>query len=315
MNPCEYRAEASGKIILMGEHSVVYNKPAIAIPFPAAKTSCKISPSKGPIAIDCQYYKGPLDLADRTIDGLRLMVDEFLKAYNLEDEKFSIKIETSIPSERGMGSSAAVAVALARALDGYFQMKLSCQELMDWANISEKLVHGNPSGLDAATIAREESLYYIKDRGMEVFDFSLDGYLIVADSGEKGETRKAVEEVKSLLGQDEVRARAHIDKLGELAYFARLALEENRLEKLGLYMLEAHMHLSKLGVSNEKLDQLLRVSMENGALGGKLTGGGHGGSIIALAASMEASQNIREELLKAGANQVWISYLGDDKDV
>lgn len=75
------------------------------------------------------------------------------------------------------------------------------------------------------------------------------------------------------------------------------------------------MHLSKLGVSNEKLDQLLRVSMENGALGGKLTGGGHGGSIIALAASMEASQNIREELLKAGANQVWISYLGDDKDV
>lgn len=300
---------AIGKIILMGEHAVVYGEPALAIPFMNTKIKVTISRRKGPVLLNCFFYKGILSDGPEKISGLKVMVKEIIKNFNEELKDFTIDIESSIPAERGMGSSAAVSVATIRALYEYFNYPLTEDDLIKWTDVSEKITHGNPSGLDAAIIIGERSLYFIKGRPLTSFNFNLKSYLIVADTGEIGQTREAVKNVKNLIETSPKKAKALIKDLGALTNRAKISMDINDSLELGKLMTKAHNILKELGVSNPSLDNLVDIALDNGSLGAKLTGGGRGGCMIALASSRESAEFISNQLLNKGAQKTWISNM------
>lgn len=303
---------AIGKIILMGEHAVVYGQPALAIPYPGTKIKTTIDRKNGPVLLDCFFYNGLFSNAPERLLGLTSLIREIVESFHEKLQNFSIKIESSIPPERGMGSSAAVAVATIRALYDYFDQALTNEDLLKWSNVSEVIVHGNPSGLDAAIISGETALYYIKGNPFVTFDFKLDAYLIVADTGELGQTKAAVAGVRKFIESNPKEGEKLINELGRLTDNAKAFIELNNIKRLGETMSKAHYLLDQLGVSNELLNQLVSVALDNGALGAKLTGGGRGGCIIALASDKKQAKIISNKLLSSGAKNTWISNMGVD---
>lgn len=303
---------ANGKIILMGEHSVVYGEPAIAIPFPATRVEVTITAIEGPVQLECIYYQGDLSAAPKQLANLIAVVESTISELNQELNNFKLTIDSTVPVERGMGSSAAVAIAMVRALFAYFSTNLTNDALLALANVSETIAHGNPSGLDAAMTSGKQPLYYIKGEPFVPFPLSMSAYLIVADTGLKGQTRDAVASIAQLNQENPKLTMDAIHQLGALAKQAKLAIEANIPVTLGLVMDSAHEKLSFLGVSNDTLNHLVKTARTNGALGAKLTGGGRGGCMIALAADKDTATRISAALLAAGAVNTWTHPLGDD---
>lgn len=303
---------AISKIILLGEHSVVYGQPAIAIPFSNTKVETIIRKTKGDVTLDCIFFKGLLSKAPKRLLGTKTIIERIVNNLDEDLKDFHIEINSTIPYESGMGSSAAVAVATIRALYKFFGKNLNMNELIDLANISEKIVHGNPSGIDTSVIAKETSLYFVKGKPLNPFYFKLDAYLIVAHTGNQSQTKDAVEDVRLLIEKKPKRYKPMIDELGRIASNGKKAIEDNNPIKLGNLMTRAHLLLNKLSVSNEKLNKLVNISLDNGALGAKLTGGGRGGSMIALCSTKEEAKYVSDKLLNEGAKEVWVSNMGVD---
>ena len=198
-------AKANGKIILIGEHSVVYGEPAIALPFLAAKIKVSIMASDFDIILDSDQYQGSLDEAPSHLEGLILLIKQVLTTLNKQDSNLYINIESNIPSERGMGSSAAVAAATVKAIYRYFKKDLQIDVLSDFVDYLEKIVHGNPSGIDRAIVVNKKPLYYTKGEPIKLFDIDLAAYLVVADTGSKGKTKVAVSKVKDFINDNPKR--------------------------------------------------------------------------------------------------------------
>ena len=305
--------KAIGKIILMGEHSVVYGEPAIAIPFPSAKITTKVYEGSGDTLLNCYSYNGKLKDAPENFEGLKTMTkmimeefDNVLEAFDNVLKDFDIDIESTIPSQRGMGSSAAVAASTVRALYDYFDKPLDETILTRWVNCAEKIVHGNSSGIDTAIVVGEKPLYYIKGRPLEEIECSIDAFLIVADTGEKGETKFAVSKVKNFVEDSPHIGIKTIEKLGKLAADSKQKIENNDVNALGRNMSEAQDLLKTLGVSNDTIEKLVKVAMDSGGLGSKLTGGGLGGCTITLCENEEVARDISRALTDSGAKNTWV---------
>ena len=305
---------AHGKIILIGEHAVVHNQPAIAIPFTSANVKVTIEHTLGESTIDSIYHKGKLKDAPKNLNNLIKTLNAVCLYLGTTSENMQIQITSNIPAERGMGSSAAVATALVRALFNYFNEELTDELLNDFVSISEMIAHGNPSGLDANVVRSEESVYFVKNQGAEFFKVELPGYLIVADTGQQGETGETVMDVGKLVMDVKTQAKTMISDLGKLTHRARIMIEDKNMKGLGKILSEAQLRLENLTVSNETLNLFVDTANRHGALGAKLTGSGRGGCMIALADLPETAENIAEALLNAGAVDVWIHPLGAKQD-
>ena len=284
--------KAHSKIIWMGEHSVVYGYPAIAIPLQGIEVECHIYPAEEKIHFD--FY-----------DTLSTAVYAALEYLNRTDVSITYAIRSEIPQKRGMGSSAAVSIAAIRAVFDYFEQSIDINTLEILVNKAEIIAHSNPSGLDAKTCLSDKAITFIRNIGFSTLDLDLDAYLVIADTGIHGNTREAVEKV----AQAEEANLPHLAVLGDLTEIVQKAIQDKDIQKIGHMMTKAHAHLQAIGVSIDISDQLVKLSLENGALGAKMSGGGLGGCIIALARTKADAEKISKALKEGGAVQTWIEKL------
>lgn len=298
---------ANGKIILMGEHSVIYGEPAIAFPFKATSIRATIKKSRED-ALFSVYYNGELANAPSSLNNIKQLIQTLKQAFGTPE--LALTLESTIPAERGMGSSAAVAVATTRAFFDWLELPLDESTLLTYVNQSEKIAHGNPSGIDAAATSGDQPIYFRKGEPFQNFNLNIDAYLIVADTGVKGKTRDTVREVARAFEQNPKETKKYIEKLGHLAQEAKLAISQNQPMILGRVMNQAQEALQTLQVSDQTLDHLIATARSSGALGAKLTGGGRGGCMIALAADYPQARLISEKLSEQGAKATWIQELG-----
>ena len=246
------------KIILMGEHSVVYGQPAIALPLPSVQLSVTLSSRQdNQRIIKSRYYHGSLENLPSSMIGIKKLIDTLSARFNDPETGWDLKIESQLPAERGMGSSAASAIAIIRAFFDYYDEPLDRTLLLQLADIEEQITHRSPSGLDAATVSSDKPLFYVKGRIGVPIEMNLDASLVIADTGKKGATKEAILAVKDELKNNNEKAEEHIKHLGELVKQTKDYLAQNDIAKLGDALNFAQTDLAALNVSDSALDHLI----------------------------------------------------------
>ncbi len=291
-NEKEGRGVSHGKIILMGEHSVVYGYPSIAVPLPDIQAVCRVTGSED-------------SFVHRSEDPLSTAVYSALKYIDKLNWKIKYDVTSDIPARRGMGSSAAVSIAAVRGVFDYFNIQLQEEVLESLVNEAEIIAHGTPSGLDARTCLSDKAVKFIKGKGFENIDLNLKTELIIADTGIYGNTGEAVGKIRNM-GK---KASPMLARLGKLTEETEEYIRKKDIINIGRNMVKADEELGKLGITVKKSDLLVKAALDEGAYGAKISGGGLGGCIIALVEKGEISEKIRMKLIKEGAVEVWTTTL------
>ena len=274
-----------GKIILLGEHAVVYGRHAIAAPIPLAINARVQEGGTGVrILIEKWGVEHLLEPSPERRQSFERPAGQLLDQLGLHDRDINIEVFPKVPRAMGLGASAAVAVAIIRALDAHYALGLTDQEISDLALEGEKVAHGNPSGVDNTIATFGQMMLYKRGQPPEVMPLAPPKplTLVVAMSGVESLTAETVGRVRRMWQRNPAPYEQIFDQIDALTLKSLKAIEAYDLEQLGDYMNVCHGLLTALQVSNWELEELVQIARENGALGAKLTGGGGGGSIIAL---------------------------------
>jgi mevalonate kinase len=303
---------AHGKAILLGEHAVVHGSPAIAVPLPALAVRADVRLDAPAATLTTALYAGPLDAAPHRLDPTLTAFRRTLAALRPDDAQSltatsSLAVTSDVPHERGLGSSAAVAAAVVRGVAAALGATLEDDVLHELVQVSERVAHGAPSGLDARSVVADGPVWF-HDGEASPLSVGTEGVLVVADTGVAGDTRSAVAAVRARRDADPAAVRA-LDRLGALVVVGRDALVAGDLTAVGTAMDTAHALLRDLTVSSPELDRLTDAARTAGALGAKLTGGGRGGCAVALCTDAATAATVAAAAEAAGAVGVWISPL------
>jgi mevalonate kinase len=289
-------ATAPGKIILFGEHSVVYRGPAIVVAIDRrAKVIVEAREDKK-IFIDANdlgfsgYFENDVYYPVRG----KVWRGRNLTALNVAARKtmehlgsyrgVNVKVRSMIPLAVGLGSSAAVSVATVAAIGKLLEGDLTRQEISELAYEGEKVIHGNPSGVDNTVASFGGIISYEKSKGIKHFELDEEPLpFVLGNTQKKRSTRKMVERVNQIRDRNPEVVDRIIDNMGNLAREGLKALLELDLNRIGDLMNINHGLLCALDVSTFELDALVHSARLGGALGAKITGAGGGGCIIALA--------------------------------
>ncbi|MGR3741783.1 mevalonate kinase [Companilactobacillus sp. DQM5] len=298
------------KLIIIGEHSVVYGYPAITIPIRNIPVIAKMeSIDSNESIIESRFFTGSISALPKRLTGIKELIINLDEKLNFNNTKYNLRIESEVPIERGLGSSAATSAAIIRCFYQFFQTRLTKKQLIKEINISETIIHGHPSGVDAVSVTASDPLWFQKDQLPKSIDMNITGYFVIADSGIRGKTGEAVNDVKKLIENNPDEYNKYLKNLSQLTKKTSTALAINDLNKLGQIFNEAQKNLRNLSVSSPEIDNLIKIANLNGSLGTKLTGGGRGGCIIAIAKNLTQAQMLSEILENNSAIKTWIQPL------
>lgn len=341
--------ETCAKVILFGEHSVVYGYSAIALPLknlrmratvtgrdlageenagcetgetgetcetfetcaeiPESADSTIPLNSDSRITLSCLDFNGKLSEVPPRFSSVRTAIHAALEFAGHVGDSLHVVTESNFPPERGLGSSAASAGAVIRAILDYYKIRASEDEIFALTQSAERVAHGRPSGLDATATSASWPVRFSSGEFSRM-EINMRAWLILADSGCKGMTRVTVDALRARMDEQPDAVKNKLDELGAIANQAADDLALGRAADIGARMTRAHRILADLGVSTPQLDKLVRAALDHGALGAKLTGGGGGGCVIALADTEAAAEQVSAALRAAGACGTWIVDLG-----
>ncbi len=294
--PSSILASAPAKLILCGEHAVVYGRPAIALPLSDIRAHAEITvgqPGSG-IVLHARDLERHWKIADNPDDPLSALVSDVLQYGRTwcsplpVSPDLCITITSDIPIASGMGSGAAVATALVRALARFFGHNMTIEQVSALVYESEKRLHGTPSGIDNTVVAWEQPVWFQRttddrrptDDGalpssiIEPTTSAAPFTLLVGDTGLRSATRLPVGEVRRRWQAEPARYEALFDRVGAVVTQVRSALAHGDVTTLGPLLNENHAILQQIGVSSPELDRMVAAARAAGALGAKLSGAG-----------------------------------------
>jgi hydroxymethylglutaryl-CoA reductase len=276
-----------GKVVLLGEHAVVYGRHAIAAPVPLAIRAL-VEDCEDGIHLMIPRWGVEYQLARNPVErrSFERPAGVVLDQLGLSGRAMRIEVFPEIPRSMGLGGSAAMAVAIVRALDKHFRLGLADEEVNRLAFESEKIAHGTPSGLDNTLACYGRALVFRPGDPplMEPLNIREPIPAVIGMTGYEGLTAKTVGRVRDAWQQDQKLYERIFDQIDTLVLRGVRAVQDGDLVTLGELMNVCHGMLNALQVSTPELEQLVAIAREAGALGAKLTGGGGGGSIIAVCA-------------------------------
>lgn len=282
---------APGKAILVGEHAVVYGARAIAMPLlNGVRVAVSKLPSDqksvGPLIRGMGLFLGDISLNSSSAPPNFLLALEYLvKTFGARTNELFVLVDGSLPPGRGLGSSAALSVALLRGISQYFGEPLSHEMLWEHASALETIFHGRPSGIDHSVVIHGSVIgFQRRDNELKLWPIKVKHPLtfVVGIASPHAGTKNAVARLNDRRMRHERMYARLFDGLDELAGLMEEALTLGRLSQIGELMNMAQGYLNALSVSTAELERLCELARKNGALGAKLTGAGGGGAVIAL---------------------------------
>jgi len=314
-----FSATAPGKLILFGEHAVVYGQPAIAVPVNIVSARAVVSAAPhaptGQVRIIAPGISLDANLADLPAEHpLKLAIT--LTASKIGAARLpamEVRLTSDIPLAAGFGSSAATSIAVIRAVASFLGHSLPDDDVSELAYTIEKHHHGNPSGIDNTVIAFNQPVYFVRSQPFEILPVKKPFTLVIADSGIPSSTAAVVSDVSRLYQAQSQSTGRIFAAIGDISRQARQFLEEGKVDELGGLMNQNQHLLQELTISSLRLDRLVEAARMGGAAGAKLSGGGRGGNIIALV-SQNAAASVERALIKAGAIHTWTTTIPGAKE-
>ena len=293
---------APGKVILFGEHAVVYGHPAIAVPLSGLRARAWTVPTRdgAGLVIHARDLGQRLTLSGDPEHQFSVTAQAVLAHARAPEPNATVNLESAIPSAAGMGSSAATSAAICRALAAHLGAELSANDVSNIVFQAERVVHGTPSGIDNTVVAHEEPVWFISGKPPRPFRSPNRCFLVLGDTGITASTGELVAGVRKRHDAEPRLYSGYFEAIGALVSDAHDALETGDLERVGELMDANHELLNNIGVGHPKLDELVTITRDAGALGAKLTGKGGGGNIVALAAGPDSQAAVAQALTEAG---------------
>ena len=305
-------ASAPAKIILLGEHFVVYGEPAIVMAIDKRayarvekRNDNRLHVRSMDLNLEVFFENGSFRVEQGDLKEAKMKFEPVKQAIEKVMEKhgqhvgLDIEINSTVPVGAGLGSSAAVIAATTAATGAILDVKLSKEDILRITYAAEKIVHGTPSGVDPAISTMGGTMLFQMDTGFKPLEVKTNIPLIIGDTGVERSTRVQVEKVRGLVDKYPRVTEPLMKAAREIVLRAIEALKENDLETLGTMMNINHALLYGIGVSDESLEWLANAARKAGALGAKLTGAGGGGCMIALARE-EKLEQVSEAIQRSG---------------
>jgi hydroxymethylglutaryl-CoA reductase len=294
-----------GKVILLGEHAVVYGSHGIAAPIPLAVRAKVEDAGEGvKVLIPAWGVEERIQAGAKQRDLLQESIGMLLRELQLADRPLTIKLFPNIPRAMGMGGSAASAVAVIRALVRHFGLKVSEEEVSRLAYESEKIAHGTPSGIDNTLATYGRFILFKKGEPPTMREIKVPRPIpiVLGVTGIESLTAKTVARVREMWQRSPQLYERIFSEVDSLVLQAVVAIEKYDLTQLGDLMNINQGLLNALQVSSPELEALVQIARNNGALGAKLTGGGGGGSVVAVCP--ESGDRVAAAMKKAGFHAI-----------
>jgi hydroxymethylglutaryl-CoA reductase len=275
---------AAGKVILLGEHAAVYGRHAVALPIAAAVSANVVADDS------------------RTDPYCRKIVQLVRQELAIEGDAFGVDVRCLLPPAMGLGSSAAIAVAIIRAISSSLGLGLDDERVNSLALSCEKLAHGNPSGIDNSIATYAVPMLFSNADGLQMSELDLQESppILIAFSKQSGLTHEQVAGVRSRHDKNPELYEAIFDQIDALSLAGAAALRNAEYRELGPLMNMCHGLLNAIEVSTPEIESIVNIARSAGAAGAKLTGGGGGGSVVALCP--DGIEDVRNALSAAGVD-------------
>ena len=289
------KASAPGKVILFGEHFVVYGVKAILCSINKRVTVTAEKTSERKISINSDIGNLILE-PNKLISEINSPLKPFYylanKAIKNQDTGIEIKIKSEIPLGAGLGSSSACCVAGAAAIFKLFE-DVSKERILELAIEAERTIFENTSGADCTVCTYGGIIEYGKKQGFKKIEDEPNFQLVIANSNIEHSTESMVSGVKTFVIKNKEKFSKLLNQESKLVEDVLKLLKENNPEELGEKINQNQKYLETIGISNNQLKKMIEIGQKT-SFGAKITGSGGGGCIFALTNESNVEQSLKE---------------------